>query len=93
MRLSGLRKIINGRILFFGRTYVPTDIHHPYNGELDGQTWFFMGYEPLDETKLIAMWGSKKLFEASKNNDQDDILFTSFFNQEANHDPETGAIN
>lgn len=61
MTHNGLRKIKNGSIKFFGRVYKPRD---EYRGELDGQTWLFIAYEPLEQTKTLAMWGSKELYKA-----------------------------
>jgi hypothetical protein len=58
----GIRKIKNGCVRVRGRDYIPDDPHHPYTGELDGQRYLFLGYEPGDY--MLNMWGT--MDQASK---------------------------
>ena len=69
-KLQGLRKIRNGEVKFFGKTYVPRDFHFPYNGELDGETWFFMGYQPAVD--MLALWGDKQRYLSSRSDESYD---------------------
>ena len=55
----GLRKIKNGEIRFFGKRYRPSEKLHTYNGELDGEYWYFRNYE---YESYIYMWGSEKSY-------------------------------
>jgi hypothetical protein len=75
-----LRKIRNGRVKVDGKWFAPDPEYGsldkenkviPYDGRLDGQVWLFGTY-PNTEPALLALWGTKEVYEASKDYDEND---------------------
>ncbi len=73
-----LRKIRNGRVKVAGKRFEPSPECGsldgrviPYTGQLNGQVWLFGRYEN-HQPPMLALWGSKEAYEASKNYDPND---------------------
>ncbi len=70
-----LRKIRKGKVKVNGRWFEPDTLGGkwaiPYDGRLDGQIWLFGTYDNT-QPALLALWGSKEKYEASKDYDPDD---------------------